>query len=131
MNTMNEYLPFIIMFFYYMAFAVLHSAYIKVSAGLIGGMRVVWRDAFRFALGVIAILLIFRSLALKVGMPISVAMLIALGLVLNLSLGGWYFGKFALTQQGEPAGWKGGILISALAYVFLVLTLFIAEVVNR
>jgi len=41
------------------------------------------------------------------------------------------FGKREVTQNNEPAGWKNGVLISALAYVFLVLMMVIANMVNK
>lgn len=129
MDILLALLPLLILFFYYVAFAVLHAAYIKVSADQLQGMRVRWRDAVRFALGLMAIILIIRSIMMEVGLPISTGVLIAFSLVLHISVGGWFFGARALTQDNKPAGWKGGILISALAYAFLVITIFIANVV--
>jgi len=131
MKTITELLPLIILFLYYVAFAVLHAAYIKVAADKMGGMRVVWRDAFRFALGLMAIILIFRSVMMEAGVPISTNALIVFSLVLHVSVGGWFLGKRAVTQNNEPAGWKNGALISALAYVLLVLTIVIANLVNK
>ena len=131
MKTLTELLPLIILFLYYVAFAVLHAAYIKIAADKMGGMRVVWRDAFRFALGLMAIILIFRSVLLELGVTISTAELIVFSLILHLSAGGWFIGKRALSQNGEQVGWKNGVLISALAYVFLVITMVIANMVNK
>jgi len=131
MQTLAPILPLIILFLYYVAFAVLHTAFIIISADKIGRMRVRWGDAFRFAMGIAAITLIIRSLALKAGLPMTMGVVIGLSLALNVSLGAWYFGRFALSQQNEPVGWKGGLFISALAYVFLLLLAFIAYVVTK
>lgn len=128
---MKEFLPVIILFFYYVAFAVLHAAYIKISSDKIGGMRIVWRDALRVALILVAIMVIVRSLAIKSGMHISAGVLIGFSLVLYLSVGGWFLGRRVLTQQNEPAGWKAGLLISALSYVFLGITIVIADFVTK
>lgn len=129
MNALSSLLPLIILFFYYVAFAVLHAAYIKISADMLRGMGVSWRDAFRFALGLMAIILILRSLALEAGLSISTVILIGFSLVLNISVGGWFFSSRVLTPQNEPVGWKGAVLISAMAYVFLFITIFIANAV--
>jgi len=131
MQTMNGIFPLIILFFYYVAFAVLHAAYLKVAADKLGAMRIVWRDAFRIALGLMAIILIFRSVMLEIGIPVSTGALIAFSLVLHISAGGWLVGKRALTQNNEPVGWKGGILISALAFAFLLATIIVANLVNK
>jgi len=130
MKSLIALLPLIILFFYYVAFAVLHAAYIKISADLLRGMRISWRDAFRFALGLMAIILIIRSVAMEAGLSIPTGVLVAFSLVLHLSVGGWFFAKRAMTVENEPAGWKGGVFISAVAYVFLVLTIVIANVVG-
>lgn len=131
MQNLISLLPIVFLLFFYLALAVLHAAYIKVSADLLRGMRVYWRDAFRIAVGLMALIQIVRSVALGMGLSIATATLIIFSLALHLSVGGWYLGVRAVTQQNEPAGWKRGILVSALAYVFLVVTIVIANMVNK
>ena len=131
MHTLIALLPLIILFIYYVALAVLHAAYIKISADQIRGMMVSWRDAFRFALGLMAIILIIRSVTMEVGWLNSTSALVVFSLVLHLSLGGWFLGTRALTRENKPVGWKGGALISTLAYFYLVITIVIANVVIK
>jgi hypothetical protein len=131
MQNLTSVLPLIILFLYYVAFAVLHAAYIKVAADKLRGMRVAWRDAFKIAMGLMAAVLIFRSVMLEAGFAVSTALLIAFSVVLHLSVGGWFLGKRVLTQNNEPAGWVSGVLVSGLAYVFLAATIIVANLVHK
>jgi len=124
-------LPIIILFAYYVAYAVLHAAYIKVAADKVRGMRIAWRDAFKIAMGLMAIIIIFHSGMTGLGFAISTGVLVAFSFVVHLTVGGWFLGKRVLTQNNEPAGWMMGVVISALAYGLLVATVVIANVVQK
>ena len=51
----------------------------------------------------------------------AVAMpLVVFSLSIQLALGGWYLGPRAKTRDGVPVAFKGGALLSLLAYLIII-----------
>ncbi len=102
-------LPLLLMYVFY-------TLLIKLAARLYRGSRLSWKHAFAFGalamfLGVIGTILNQAS-----GHPLSPLVGILLSLALQLALGGWFLGPRALAPTGAAVAFKGGALISAIAF---------------
>jgi hypothetical protein len=120
--TLIVFFPFILLFAIYVAISVLHAAYVKLSGNILRGSFVSWKHAFIFALGISALTLIGRTVAVAGGFSVPLALAVIFSLVLQLIFGGWFFSTRGITKQGQSFGWLGGVRISALAFLFLAVT---------
>ncbi len=85
-----------------------------------------WRHAIGFSVLIFVASAVGTFLSQLAGRASGPAAAVALGFAVQLVLGGWYLGPRLKTASGEPAGFKGGALVSAVAYGLVVLlgTLF-------
>lgn len=121
MQTLITLFPLIVLAGLYVLLCVVFAAFVKLSARFLGGIVVSWKHSFIFAL-VMALLTLFgRTMAVAGGSSIPLALDLAFSFALCLILGGWYFGTRGIDKNGQPLGWVGGMRLSAVAFVLLVL----------
>ena len=95
---------------------LIHAALSKLAARLYRHTQLRWSHALVFALmlctllgaGAIASHLVASQMLPFIGM--------VLGIIIQLSLGGWYFGGRAQTANGEPLGFKRAALLSLITF---------------
>jgi hypothetical protein len=121
-TTLIAYFPLIVLAVIYIVVCVLNAAYIKLSGRILHGSVVSWKDSFVFALAITFLILVLRIAAVAEGISAPLTLALALGFVLYLTFGGWFFSTRGVTKQGQPLGWLGGIQLSALVFVLLALT---------
>jgi len=121
-TTLISYFPLIILFIIYSVICVMHAAFVKLSGMILHSLVVRWKHAFIFALAVTVMLLIMLFGAVVAGISVPPAMSMVVGFVLSTAFGSWYFSTRAMTKQGQPLGWKGGLRLSALAFLLLAVT---------
>lgn len=122
MPTLIVLYPFILLFVICVAISGLHAVYIKLSGKILRGSFVSWKHAFIFTLGISAVTLIGRTVAVAGGFSVPLVLAVFCSLVLQLIFGGWFFSTRGITKQGQLFGWPGGVRISALAFLFLAVT---------
>ena len=94
---------------------VLYAALAKLAARLLRRTQLSWKHSFAY--GAIAVLagtigtVIHQSLGGVLPLPVA----LALGIGMQLGIGGWFLGSRALTASGEQVGFKGGVLLSLVA----------------
>ncbi|MFC3684669.1 hypothetical protein [Hydrogenophaga luteola] len=95
---------------------VFYALFIKLAARLYRGSRLSWKHAFAF--GALVMLLGGAGAWLNQasGLPLGPLMGVVLSLALQLALGGWFLGPRALSENGKAVAFKGGALISAIAF---------------
>ena len=98
---------------------VLYAALVKLAALLLARTKLRWSHALVF--GLLGTLLgAGAALANKAtGSVVPTAGAILIGLALQLTLGGWYFGPRAFNATGNPVRFKGGVVLSLLAFVLV------------
>jgi hypothetical protein len=107
----------------------LYAALVKLAAFVFRRTKLSWKHALLFALmaflvGVAGTLLNKATGSL---LPLPLAALISFSI--QLALGGWYLGSRASTQQGAPLAFKGGIVLSLVAHLMVVVAGVAAAVV--
>lgn len=122
MKSTIAYFPAFVLFAFYFIVFVLHSAYVKLSAKILHNSKVSWKAAFVFALVMTLATLIGKVIALVAGVTVPVNIAFVLSFAVNLVFGGWFFTGPALAWQGAQLGWVRAMQISALAFVFLMVT---------
>lgn len=115
MSSLISFLPILFV-------PVLYALLVKLAAVLLRRTKLSWKHAFLFGLLALVVGAIgtFGNLALGHTLP---ALLVGIvGIAIQLSLGGWYFGPRAKNKEGEPIGFTRGMLLSliALGIVFVV-----------
>jgi hypothetical protein len=97
---------------------LLFGAFVKLAARM-RRAQLAWTHAFVFALLIIVIggagAFVNRSGALT--LPLAVAVIA--GLLLQLGIGGWYLGPRAKNAAGEAIRFRGGAMLSFIAYLLL------------
>ncbi len=117
MHILLSFIPLLFLF-------VLHAAYVKLSAAVMGRSLVSWKHSFLFAGLVILVTLIERigSVLTGISMPLTVALIY--GIALQLALGSWFFSTRGTTRNGQRFGWRGGAQLSAITVALLGITFF-------
>jgi hypothetical protein len=103
------------------AFTVLaYVACIKLAARLFRRTQLSWRHAWIFGVALFAVLFavgaLVRLLPFESGPLLSHLVYLAIDLVAQLAFGGWFLGPRAKTTEGAPVAFKGGALLSLIAY---------------
>lgn len=98
---------------------VVYGLLVKLAARLYQGSRLSWKHAFAF--GALVMLLGGAGALLNQasGLPLGPLMGVVLSLALQLALGGWFLGPRALAANGTAVAFKGGVLISAMAFAMV------------
>lgn len=103
------------------AFTVLaYVACIKLAARLFRRTQLSWTYAWFFGVALFAVLFTVGALVrlqpLASGPPLSHLVYLAADLAAQLAFGGWFLGPRAKTTVGTPVAFKGGALLSLIAY---------------
>jgi hypothetical protein len=101
-----------------LAYAVLF----KLAAFLFRRARLSWRHALVFGLLALGVGAVGALGTRALGAALPALLLALVGVAFQLALGGWYFGPRVTSAQGQPFGFRKGVLLSLAAYaiVFLV-----------
>ena len=127
MNIPVSLLPLLLLGIVYASTGVLYAAYIKLSARMLNGAQVSWKHCFLFVLIVLLLTLAERVAAADSGISMPSAVALALGAVLNLGFGGWFFQGRATDARGYPLGVLGGLQLTAIALLLLILSGFASQ----
>lgn len=99
---------------------LLFGVFAKVAARILRRTQLGWSHALIFGLIVFVLGAIgaFANRATGQLLPLPVAVVAAL--LLQLSVGGWYLGPRATNTAGEPIAFRGGAMLSFVAYLLVV-----------
>lgn len=107
----------------------LYAGLVKLAALLYRRTRLKWSHALIY--GVLT--LIAGALGMVVhrviGSGLSLPFVMVGGLALQLLLGGWYFRSRATTAEGAAVQFRGGVLLSLVAYLLVFVLGVVAAVV--
>jgi hypothetical protein len=95
---------------------LLYALFTKAAAFLFRRTQLSWLHAFLFGLLVVVVAGAGTVLKLASGFPLPMVASLLLGLAVPLLLGGWYLGLRARSVEGSALGFKGGLLLSLVAY---------------
>ncbi len=94
----------------FLFFAALYAGLAKLAARLYRRTALSWKSALGF--GALAALSAFAAAALR---PVlSEAVVLTLSVVLVVAIGAWFFASRATEASGNPVGFKGGAVLSAI-----------------
>ena len=99
----------------------LYAALVKLAALLFRRTKLSWKHALLFALMAFLVGVAGTLLNKTTGSLLPVPLAALIGLSIQLALGGWYLGSRASTQQGAPLAFKGGVVLSLVVYLIVVL----------
>jgi len=94
--------------------AVLYAVLIKLAARLYRGSLLAWKHAFAFGALAMVVGGVGALLNFATGFILGPFLGMALGLTIQLALGGWYLGPRALASSGEAVAFKGGAAIAGI-----------------
>ncbi len=123
MTSIFTLLPLLLM-------AIMFTALVKLSAFAYRRTALRWRHAFVYFLLVLATVAILGGFHKLLGSPLPLVRLLVVSLVAQVSIGGWYRGPRAKTNQGVPLAFRGGALLAALAYFIIVAVLVLPALVH-
>lgn len=92
----------------------------KFAAFLSRRLKLSWAMSFLYALIVVLISVAVRSGLAATGAAISEVIGSILGIAAQLAVSTWFFSIRATNESGEPAGWRGGLLLAVITLVILV-----------
>jgi hypothetical protein len=98
----------------------LYTSINKLAAFLYKRARLSWRDACIFSLILLTVLGLGTLLNRLSGNAVPLAVLVAVGLVIQVGLGAWFLSSRARTAAGAPVGSKGGAVMALIAYALMV-----------
>jgi hypothetical protein len=108
----------------------LYAALVKVAAFLFRRTQLRWSHALVYGFLALVVGAAGTLLNRVLGSPLPLPLALLGGLALQLTLGGWYFGPRATTATGASLEFKGGVLLSLVAYgLVFVLGVVVAVVV--
>ena len=113
MSDAIAFLPLALMPFFY-------GAIVKLAAFLFRRTQLRWPHAIVYGLIVIVVGALGALLNRSSGFSLPLPAAIVCGLALQLSLGGWYFGSRATTSCGSSLHFKGGVMLSLIAYGIII-----------
>jgi hypothetical protein len=113
MSDAIAFLPLALLAFFY-------CAVVKLAAFLFRRTQLRWPHAFVYGLSVIVVGVLGALLNRSFGFSLPLPVAFVCGLGLQLSLGGWYFGSRATTSFGSSLHFKGGVMLSLIAYGIIV-----------
>jgi hypothetical protein len=125
MHTLVASFPFILLFVVYATVCLLQAACIKLSGRILRDPVVSWKHSLIFALAITILTLIGRMAIVPGGG--SAVLASAFGFALYSALGGWFFNARGVTKQGQPLGFLGGVRLSALALLLVVVAGVVAN----
>lgn len=95
------------------------AALLKLAAKLYRRTRLSWTHALVFAVlyDIVALACIVAVVATRSAPPLGLA--IPVGLLIQVSLAGWFFGTRAQSTTEEQIGFKGGAILHVIALLLL------------
>lgn len=99
-----------------MLLPLFYALFTKAAAFLFRRTQLSWVHAIVFGVLVLLVGGVGTVLNRVMGMPLPLPLAVLLGLVTLLAVGGWYLGPRAKTAEGAPLQFKGGALLSLVAY---------------
>lgn len=121
MPILIESFPIFFLLFIYVVLSAFHTAYLKLSANLLGRTFLSWQHAGLFA-GLCALCILIWRVVGVIGISIPFPANLMVGIVLYMAFGSWFFAKRGQTKNGDPIGWVGGLRLSGLALLMLMVT---------
>ena len=107
------------------------AAFVKLAARLSRDVQVSWKHCFAYALIIVVSIIAVRALMAQLNLSVHLAFGALFGLVMQISIGAWFFGIRAHSTAGVAIGWRGGARLSAVAFsILLVLVLVLFGVAN-
>jgi len=108
---------------------LVYSGLTKLAARTYKRASLRWTHALIYG-GLATLISLVLTVANKTsGMALGPALALALGLLIQVALGGWYLGPRAVSKDGSPILFKGGAVIAAIAFGFVFLLGMAAAVV--
>jgi len=95
---------------------LLYALLVKAAAFLFRRTQLSWLHAIVFGILVLLVGGTGAILNKAAGFPLPMALSLLLGLAAILLLGGWYLGPRAKSANGFALQFKGGVLLSLVAY---------------
>jgi hypothetical protein len=102
-------------------FICLYAGIVKFAARLLR-YTLTWKRSFVFALAMLIIAVTSRALQFAIGRSLPLWLALIFLLAAYLALGTWLFAEGATNAAGQVLGWRGGLRLSA--YAFLVMAVF-------
>jgi hypothetical protein len=101
---------------------IVYAGFVKLAARLLR-YKVSWKSTFFFAVIMLIIVMVVHLLGFRQPAAIRIghAALLLIGLVI---LGSWFLSKRGTDRSGAVLGWRGGIRLTALAFVMMVVVAF-------
>jgi hypothetical protein len=96
-----------------------YAVLVKLAAFLFRRTNLKWKHALVFCVLVVVVGGGAAFLNQVSGRMVPLLVAIPVGVALQLALEGWYFGPRATTISGAPLEFKGGVLISLVAYAMV------------
>jgi len=98
----------------------LYTSLVKLAAFLYKRALLSWRDACIFSLILLMVLGLGTLVNRLSGNLVPLAVLVVVGLVIQVALGAWFLASRARSTAGAPLGSKGGALVALIAYALTV-----------
>ena len=115
MQTLVSILPPVLIFI------CLYAGMVKLAARLLR-YKLSWKLSFVFAIAILIIAIASRALQFAIGHSLPLWLALVLFVAVYVVLGAWLFGERATNASGQVLGWRGGVRLSACA--FLVMAVF-------
>ena len=109
----------------------LFAALVKFAALILRRTRVSWKHSFIYVLMIFGIMIVIRMLFLFIHFSLPIAVSIALAFMFHVAIGGWFFARRATSSKGDPVGWRGGALLSAVTFVVMLIFSFLCITVSQ
>lgn len=109
---------------------VVYAAFVKLASRLYSKSQLAWKHAFAFGAIGMVIGVLGTLLNAFTGSALPLVLAAALGIGIQVALGGWFLGPRVFSASGAPVAFKGGAIIAAIAVVIgLALSVLVAVVV--
>ena len=124
MSALISLLPILLSIF-------LIACFVKLAALVLRRTVVSWRNTFLFALILLVLTMakVVSSLAFSASLPPVAAL--ALGVLVTLTVGSWFFSSRATNPAGTEIGWLGGFKLTGLSFVLMMLTVIPIVLLSR
>lgn len=93
-----------------------YASLIKLSARLLKGSIISWKNCFIFSAIFVALAMASRIIIMKTNVTIPIAVALINGFILQVALSGWFFQNRGTDSTGNALGWRGGMKLTATAY---------------
>ena len=99
-------------------FICLYAGIVKLAVRLLR-YTLSWKLSFLFALAMLIIAMASRALQFAIGHSLPLWLSLILLLAAYAVLGAWLFGQRATNVSGRVLGWRGGVQLSACAFLLM------------